>query len=198
MLLVTATAITIGLLAFHDHAGEDAEIAAGVLWLALAFAASAGLSRAFGGERDRRTLETILALPVERGTLYLAKVASSALTLLVVALVAVPAYFLFDGGALPPGFAVLMLVVVLGVVGLCAAGTMASALAAQARGRDLLLPVLLFPLVVPLLVAAVHGSHDALHGGGFAEWRGEVLLLAGYDVAFLAACTLLFDLALEA
>lgn len=198
MLLVGATAVTVGLLAFHDHAGGSADVASGLVWLALAFAASVGLGRAFGAERDGGTLETLLALPLERGTLYAAKAASGFALLLLVALVVVPAYFLVDGTGLPRQWGALALLVALGTLGLAATGTMASALAAQARGRDLLLPVLLFPLLVPLLVATVHGTHDVLHDEPFAQWRGEMLLLAGYDLAFLAASALLVDHALEA
>jgi heme exporter protein B len=198
MLLVGATALTIGLLAFHDHAGGSADVASGLVWLALAFAASVGLGRAFGAERDRGTLDTLLTLPVERGTLYLAKAASAFALLLLVAVLVVPAYFLVEGAAPPAQWPALALLVALGTLGLAATGTVASALAAQTRGRDLLLPVLLFPLVVPLLVATVHGTHDVLHGEPFREWRGEVLLLLGYDLAFLATSVLLIDHALEA
>ncbi len=197
MALVGFASVAVGLLAFHDAAAESAEVASGVLWIALSFAAALGLARAFGAEKDRGTLDTLLTLPIERGTVYLAKAASSFLLLLVVAFVTVPAYIFAAGLAVPAQWPALVALFVLGALGLAATGTMLSALAAQTRSRDLLLPVLMFPLLVPLLIATVHGTHDVLHGEPFSEWRSEILLLAGYDIAFLAASIPLFEAAVE-
>lgn len=194
VLLTGLLVVVVGLLAFHD-VEERASVAAGVLWIGLAFAASLGFARAFGAERDRGTLDTLLALPVERGHVYLGKVASSFLTVLVVALVLVPVYLVAGREPVPAQWPALLLLLALGALGLAATGGMLSMLAAQARSRDALLPVLLAPLAVPLLLAAVHGTMDLLANESFAQWRPELLLLVGYDVAFLAASTLLFEAA---
>lgn len=195
MMLVALVSLTVALLAFHDESGP--EVASGALWLALSFAAALGLARTFGAEHDRGTASTLLTLPVERGVLYLGKMAASFVLLLVVAAVVVPAFVLIAGTPLGPSAWGLVPLFVLGALGFAATGTTLSALAAQTRGRDLLLPVLLFPLLVPLLVATVHGTHDVLHGEPFAQWRPELLLLAGYDLAFIAASVPLFEFAVE-
>ena len=180
----------VGMLAL-DGVGDRAAVASAVVWIALAFASSLALARAFGAERDRGTLDTLLALPIDRVGLFVGKTVASLVVLVATALALVPAYLVASGDALPaPAFA---LFVLLGSIGLAATGTMLSALAAQARTRDLMMPVLLFPLLVPLLIAAVHGTQDVLRGLPFAEWRPELLLLMGYDVAFLAAGALLFE-----
>lgn len=180
----------VGILALHDVA-DPAVAASAVLWIALSFASAVGLARAFGTERDRGTLDTLLALPVDRASLFFGKTLASFALLLTVAFVVMPIHALITGEALAGP--ALVLFVVLGSLGLAAVGTILSALAAQARTRDLMLPVLLFPLLVPLLIAAIHGTLDVLHGEAFPEWRPELLLLAGYDLAFLAAGALLME-----
>lgn len=197
VLLVAFLVVAVGLLSFHE-VGARAAVASGVLWTGLAFAASLGLARAFGAERDRGTLDTLLTLPVDRSGLYLAKAVAGFLTILVVGLVVLPAYLVVSGDPWPPGWPALLALLVLGAAGLAATGTLLSVLAAQTRTRDLLLPVLLLPLLVPLLIAAVHGTLDVLGGAGFASYRPELMLLAGYDVAFLAASSLLFETAVGA
>jgi heme exporter protein B len=177
VLLIGFVVITLAFLAFHDVA-ERRAVAAGTVWLALAFASGVGMARAFGAEKDRGTLDVLLGLPIARGHVYLGKTAATFAMLLVVALITVPAYLLVSGESVPAaGWAALALFLVLGTLGLATTGTMLSVLTAQTRSRDVLLPVLLFPLLVPLL----------------ALWRAKALLLAGYDIAFLAASWLLFD-----
>lgn len=195
LLLLALLVGTVGLLAFHD-VEDHAVVASAVVWTSLSFAAALGLGRAFGAERDRGTLDLLLALPVERGSLYLGKALASYLLLLATALLTMPLYLLVSGDPLPQAWPGLLLLVALGCLGLAAVGTVLSLLAAQARARDLLLPALLLPLAVPVLISATHGTLDLLRGEAFAAWRPELALLAGYDLAFLAASTLLAEEAL--
>lgn len=190
LLLLTLLVGAVGMLAFHD-VHDRALVASAIVWTALAFGSALGLARAFGQERDRGTLDTLLALPIDRIALFAGKTAASLALLLATALVVIPAYSLASGELILG--APMLLFVLLGCVGLAATGTLASALAAQTRTRDLLLPVLLLPLLVPLLIAAIHGTQDTLRGEAFAEWRPELLLLVGYDLAFLAVGALLMD-----
>ena len=190
LLLLALLVGAVGMLSFHD-VHDRAVVASAVVWTALAFASALGLARAFGQERDRGTLDTLLSLPIDRVSLFAGKTAGSLALLLATALVLVPAYSLASGERLvAPAFVAFL---VLGCVGLAATGTMLSALAAQTRARDLLLPVLLLPLLVPLLIGAIHGTQDVLRGEPFSAWRPELLLLVGYDVAFLGAGALLLE-----
>ena len=195
LLLLALLVGTVGLLAFHD-VEDHAVVASAVVWTSLSFASALGLARAFGTERDRGTLDTLLSLPIDRAALFFGKATGSAALLFATALVVVPVYYIVSGDALPP--AAFLVFVALGAVGLALVGTIASALAAQARTRDLLMPVLLFPLLVPLLIAGIHGTQDVLHGAPFADWRPELMLLLGYDIAFAAVGALLFEQAVDA
>lgn len=192
VILTALLVVLAGALALHD-VHDRPVVAAGVLWMGLSFAAATGLARSFGSERDRGTLDLLLVLPTPRASVYLGKTLAGLAVLLVAALVVLPSYLLVSGDPIPTAWPGLALLVLLGCAGLAAVGTMLSMLAAQARTRDLLLPALLLPLAVPILISATHGTLDVLHGEPFAQWRPEVLLLLGYDVAFLAASSLLFD-----
>lgn len=192
VLLTALLVVLAGALALHD-VHDRPVVAAAVLWMGLTFAAATGLARSFGGERDRGTLDTLLVLPTQRASVYLGKATAGLALLLVAALVVLPCYLLVSGDPLPAAWPGLALLVLLGCAGLASVGTMLSMLAAQARTRDLLLPALLLPLAVPILISATHGTLDLLRGEPFAQWRPELLLLLGYDVAFLAASALLFD-----
>lgn len=196
-LLLGFLVVAIGLLAFRARAG-DPDVASGVLWIGLAFAASLGFGRAFLAEKDRSTWDALLALPVERGSLFLGKALANLGVLALVALVACPAYVAFAGAAFSPASLGLFAVVLaLGLVGLAAAGTILAALAAETRARETLVPVLLAPVALPLLVAGVSGTRDALAGAGFPDVQGEILLLLGYDLAVAAASWLLFEYVVE-
>lgn len=197
VVLTSLLVATVGLLAFHD-VHDEASVGAGVLWTSLAFASAIGLARAFGAENDRGTLDTLLALPISRASLLAGKIASGFALLAVAALVVTPVYLVAGDAAIPAAWPALLLVLALGGLGLATTGAMLSALSTQARSRDLLLPVLLFPLIAPLLIAAVHGTADILAGLPFAQWRPELLLLAGYDLAFLAVSMLLIEQAVGA
>lgn len=193
-LLVALLVAAVSLVAFHDVHDREA-VAAGTLWVALAFASAVGMARALGAEKDRGTLETLLVLPIERGSVYAGKALALLATLLVVALVVAPSYLVASGDAWPAQWPMLVVLVALGAVGLAAVGTVLSALVANTRTRDVLLPVLLLPVLVPLLLSGIHGTLDVLAGEPFAEWRPELLVLAGYDIIALAGGWLLFDAA---
>lgn len=197
MLVLALLVATVGLLAFRDAADAPA-VAAGVLWAGLAFAASLGYARSFLAERDRGTWDALLALPVERGTIYSGKVLVNYAVTLVVAALALPAYLFLAGHAVGlAGALIVALAVALGALGLAASGTILAALAAATRARETLLPVLLVPVVLPVLIAGVGVTRAALAGEGWPAVQGGILLLAGYDLAFLAASWLLFDVVAE-
>ena len=178
---------------------DTPERAAAVLWTGAVVAALVPLARSFTGEADRGTLDVLLALPVERGALLLGKALGNLVLTLAGVLVVLAAYLVLfaDAGAVVVG-PVLVPVLLLGALGISVVGSTLAAIAAQARGREALLPVLLFPLLLPVLLSAIPASIHALRGDHLADLAGELQLLAGYDLVFLAAGWLLFEHVLEA
>jgi heme exporter protein B len=183
--------------AFDLRVENVAEVAPGVLWVTVTFAGVLSLGRAFARERDRRTLDGLLLAPVDRSVLYLAKVAASFFAMLVVQLVAVPAFIaLFNVSVVLP---LLALGLLLGTLGLAGVGTLFAAIAAHTRAREVLLPLLLFPIQVPVILATVKTTGAAIRVPGteppeIGQWLG---LLVAFDALFLALSTLLFEYAIE-
>lgn len=187
---------------FHfglDRDSLDGELAAGVLWVTLLLAAVIGVSRLFAAEREEGGIEGLLLAPVDRTSLFLAKGAALFVYLVALELVAVPAFGLLLlgpdlGAALPELLAVLLLA----DVGLAAVGALVAALASETRARDLITPLLLLPLLVPLLIAAAQASEPLLRESATTEDLGRWLgLLSVYDVVFVLLSVAVFDYLLE-
>jgi heme exporter protein B len=183
--------------AFDLRVENVAEVAPGVLWVTVTFAGVLSLGRAFARERDRRTLDGLLLAPVDRSALYVAKVVASFASMLVVELVAVPAFVaLFNVRVELP---LLLLGLLLGTLGLAGVGTLFAAIAAHTRAREVLLPLLLFPIQVPVILATVKTTGAAIQVPGteppeVGQWLG---LLVAFDALFLSLSILLFEYAIE-
>ena len=170
-------------------------LAAGLLWVSLAFASTLGLNRSVSLERENNALDGLLLAPVDRSAIFFGKTLSNLTFTAVVALVLLPVFSLFyQQNMLNPR---LLLVVLLGLGAYTSLGTLLAALSIQTRTRDVLLPVLLYPLALPVLIAAVEASRGILAGQPWAELQSWVLLLVACNILFLAAGLLLFDTILE-
>lgn len=170
-------------------------VTSGVLWVTFAFAGTLGLNRSMAVERDRGCLDGLLLVPVDRSALYFGKVLGNLIFMLIVEAIILPVYsLLYDVNLFHPG---LMAVILLGSVGYVAVGTLLSTMAVQARTRDVLLPILLFPVVLPLLVAALKASNGFLQGFNMEEIWPWVYLLIAYDVIFIAVAFMVFDFVVE-
>jgi heme exporter protein B len=187
---------------FHfglDRDSLDGELASGVLWVTLLLAAVIGVSRLFAAEREQGGLDGLLLAPVDRTALWVAKAAALFLYLTLLELVAVPAFgLLLLGPDLLPALPILIPVLLLANVGLAAIGALVAALAVETRARELVVPLLLLPLVVPLLIAGASASEPLLRGSQQAEDLGRWLgLLSLYDVVFVLIAVAVFDFLLD-
>jgi heme exporter protein B len=171
-------------------------VAPGVLWVTVTFAGIISLGREFARERDRGTLDGLLLAPMDRSALYLAKVIKTVASMLVVEAVALPAFIgLFN---LAIDLPLLVLSLLLGTLGLAGVGTLFAAIAAHTRAREALLPLLLFPIQVPVILATVKSTGAAIRVPGLeppeiGQWLG---LLVAFDALFLGLSVLLFDYAI--
>jgi heme exporter protein B len=131
--------------------GDDPEAAAGLLWLAILFTALLGLGRAFVAEREQGVLDALVLAPCDRSAIWLGKVLATLAFLVLVELIALPAFELFFGGI----DATTVAAVALADVGICAVGILLAAMAVAGRARELLLPLLFLPLALPIVVGGV-------------------------------------------
>lgn len=172
-----------------------ATVTAGVLWVTFAFAGTLGLNRSMAMEKDRGCLDGLLLAPVDRSAIYFGKAIGNLIFMILVEVIVLPVYSvlyninLFQGG--------LLLVILLGSLGYVAVGTLLSAMAVQTRTRDILLPILLFPVAIPVLIAAVKSSTGFLQGLEMAEISPWLNLLLVYDVVFIAVAFMVFDYVVE-
>ncbi len=172
-----------------------ATITSGVLWVTFAFAGTIGLNRSMAMEKDRGCLDGLLLAPVDRSAIYFGKVLGNLAFMLVVAAIVLPTYSaLYNTNLFEPG---LLLVILLGSIGYVVVGTLLAAMAVQARTRDMLLPILLFPVVLPVLVAAVKASNGFLQALPWEEILPWMNLLIVYDVVFVAVSLMVFDYVVE-
>jgi heme exporter protein B len=187
------------ILIFNFSLELDAEarptITAGVLWVTFAFAGTLGLNRSMAMEKDRGCLDGLLLAPVDRSAIYFGKAIGNLIFMLIVEVIVLPVYSLLYGVNLfIPG---LLLIILLGSIGYVAVGTLLSSMAVQTRTRDVLLPILLFPLIIPVLIAAVKGSTGFLQGAASADILPWINLLIVYDVIFIAVAFMVFDYIVE-
>jgi heme exporter protein B len=188
------------LLLFSFAIGPSSEAlrtyAGGFLWLALMLSSTLSLAESFQSEMDERALEGLLLLPVSPRAIFYAKAVANALQLVLLGVGLVPVMVvLYD--AATPRLAGLLGVIVLGAAGLSAPGTLYAAMTAQARARQTLLPLLLFPLVVPVLLSAVKATSLLIQGDPMGQLRDWTLLLAIFDLVYWSLCGLLFERVVE-
>jgi heme exporter protein B len=181
---------------FDPTAAEARRFGAGLLWLAFLFAASLMLQPCFLREQTNDTLSALRLSVSDPFAILLAKLAANTLFLLVTELLMLPVFAIFYN--LPVGrvFGQLLLVFFLGSLGVSIAGTALSAISAQARMRELLLPLLLLPMLTPVLVASTEVTAGLLDVEPFMRWKG-VSFLATFDVVFLTALWLFGEYLLE-
>ena len=177
----------------------DGQLAAGVLTVTLLFAAMLGINRLFVAEREQGGFDAFLLAPVDRSALLVAKATALFLFLVVLEVIAVPAFgLLLLGPSLGPALPGLIAVLVLGDVALAVIGTLVSAIAVQTRARDLIGPIIGLPLLLPALIGMARGVGPLLvtHGSSAPPGRW-VAILALYDVVFALLSYAVFDFLLE-
>jgi heme exporter protein B len=191
-----ATALLLFSFAIGPNAAALREYAAGFLWLALLLSSTLTLSESFHAEMENRALEGLLLLPASPRALYYGKAVANAIQLIVLGIALVPVMIvLYDAGTtrLPT----LMLIIILGGAGLSAPGTLYAAMTSQIRAKQMLLPLLLFPLIVPVLLAAVKATSLAILGDPMEQGRAWLLLLLAFDGIYWSLCGLLFERVVE-
>lgn len=179
--------------AFDLRVDNKAAVAPGALWVAFVFASLLGLGRTIAAEREQGSLDRLLLSPVNRKAIYLAKLLGNVLFIGIVELVAVPVFaVLFD---VPLATGLLIPIVLLGTLGISAVGTLFSAMTAASQAREMLLPILIFPLIVPVVIGAVRATGSLMIAvSNEPPWLG---LIAAFDVIFLSISLLTFEYVVE-
>lgn len=199
MALFALVAMVIFQFAVGFRAGDAEAIAPGVLWATLALTAVLGVGRSFVAERDQGAIEALLVSPVPRPLIIIARVIALALFLAVVEIALVPLVILFFvEGATLADIAWLVPVLVIADIAIGLLGALLAALTVVARGRELLLPLMLLPALLPLVIAGA-GATEAVLGvtNDMAEYRGYLLFLTGYAIVFALVAVATYEHVLD-
>ena len=170
-------------------------IAPGVLWVAVVFGSVLGMTRSFAIEKENGNLQGLILAPVGRDAIFFGKMLSNFLFIMVVEIAVFPIFsVLYNLPLVSPG---MIIVAVLATLGISTIGTLLSAIAANTRAREVMLPVLFFPVVIPVILASVEATGILIDGAGFAKVTRWISLLVAFDAIFLVVCPFAFHLVVE-
>ncbi|RME84302.1 MAG: cytochrome C biogenesis protein [Caldilineae bacterium] len=195
MVVFAALALLIFNFAFELRIPNKSLVVPGILWVTVAFAGVLGLGRAFIAEKDKGSLAGLLLAPVDRSAVYFGKMLANLIFILVVEILILPLITVFFN--VPLITLPLLLILLLGTIGFAAVGTIFSALAVNTRAREVLLPVLLFPVLLPVLVAGIRTTIGLLEGDPLSDHLNWLQLIAFFDLLYLVVAFLTFDYVVE-
>lgn len=191
-----ATSLLLFSFSIGPNAAALRQYAAGFLWLAVLLSSTLTLNESYQAEMENRALEGLLLVPVSPRIIYYGKALANAMQLIVLGIALIPVMVvLYDAGTteIPR----ILLIIVLGAAGVSAPGTLYAAMTSQARSKQTLLPLLLFPLIVPVLLSAVKATSLAILGDPMSQGGSWITLLVAFNGIYWSLCGLLFDRVVE-
>lgn len=198
MLIFAIMVVVVFAFAFQPTKDLTQAVFPGMIWVAFTFAGMLGLNRAFVLERQQDCLMGLMLAPLDRAAIYFGKVMGTLFLMGVTEIIALPLFFVFFDYRLQGSLGLLLLVVFLGTLGFATVGTFLAAVAANSRTSEMLLPLILFPIIVPILIASVKATGIILTGTGLEnELATWLRLLIVYDLVFLMVPFMLFEYVLE-
>lgn len=168
-----------------------------MLWISFTFAGVLGLSRSFALEKEGGSITGVLLTPTDRSLVYFGKMTANMIFLFVVELLILPMFILFFNLDFTSALAPILLILFLGTIGFVSVGTLFSAMALNTRLREVLLPILLFPIIIPVIVASVKLTGAVLEGKTISSAEGALQLLISFDLIFLAVSAVVFEFVVE-
>jgi heme exporter protein B len=181
--------------AFDLRVAKAGTVAPGALWVVVAFAGMLGLNRSLTSEIDRGSFDALLLTPIDRSAIFLGKALGIIVFMFAIEAVILPLFVVFFN--LPFLQPTIIGIVALGTIGYGGIGTLLATMSSNTRLREVLLPVLLLPIAIPALLAAVKCTAGALDGREFAEWANWFGLLVAFDLVMLGASFLVYDFIVE-
>ncbi len=195
VLVFTLLVIVIFNFAFGASQETIELVAPGILWVTFAFAGVLSLNRSFIPEKEEGCLEGLMVCPISREAIYVGKMLGSLLFMLIIEAIALPIFaFLFNLDVLSLQ---LIVITVLTTIGFVAVGTLFSALAVNTKAREMVLPILFLPIVVPIIICAVKASGLVLSGESWIGVSSWLQIIAAFDVIFLVVSFLIFTYVIE-
>jgi heme exporter protein B len=171
--------------------------ASGILWVAFAFSGTLGLNRMFAAEKENSCLQGLLMVPVDRGIIYLGKMLAATVFMLISEVVIFVFTLIFFNLTVLKEIPYLALIFVVGSLGFTAVGTLLSAIAVNTKMREVLLPLILFPVILPILINAVEATSIVLNGEDYGALKLPLSVMSVFTIVFATIAFLLFEHVLE-
>lgn len=195
MIVFSLVAVFIFSIALDLSATNPLDTTPGLLWVTIAFAGTLGLNRSLAQEQENRCIDGLLLAPMDRSAIFFGKAFGNFVFMSVVELIVVPVFaVLFNVPLLRPSIG---LVIVLGTLGYAAVGTLFSTMAVNTRAREVMLPILLLPVSVPVFISAVNATGGFLTGDSVGDVANWLQLLIAYDAIIIAVSFMTFDFVVE-
>ncbi len=194
VLVFTLLVIIIFNFAFGGGQETIQTVAPGMLWITFTFAGVLSLNRSFIIEKEESCLEGLMLCPVSREVIYAGKMLASLLFMLIVETIALPIFAILFNLDISLQLIVITLITTIGFV---AVGVLFSALAINTKAREMVLPILFLPIVVPLIIAAVESSGLSLSGESWGKIASWLQIIGAFDIIFLVVSFLVFNYAIE-
>ena len=169
----------------------------GLLWIIILFVSSLGLHRMFVLEKEFDAFTLNLAAPIDRGTIFISKVVSGTILLLIAEIMIIPPFVVFMNLSIPSNWPIMMLILIIGDLGIMSIGAIISGLSMRAKLSEILFPILFFPLVSPHLIACVKATNYWFKGIPFINWQSWVYLIITFFIIFLLVGFMIFDFIAE-
>jgi heme exporter protein B len=197
MLMFALIVVVVFNFTFDPGSNVAAAAGPGILWVAFTFAGVLGLHRSMVHEVERGCLHGLMLAPVDRGLIFLGKAIGNAIFIFLIELPTFVLFAIFFNIDLTTGLDKLSVIFFLGTIGFAAVGTLLSAISVNTRTREIMLPILLFPIEIPVILSAVNATAGILKGQDWNALSGWLKLLAGFDLVFLLVCFVTFEYVLE-
>lgn len=195
MFVFALLAVIVFNFAFELRVPNMKMVAPGIVWVAVSFAGTLGLNRAFVIEQDKGSLAGLLLAPVDRSAIYFGKMLGNLLFIVVVEVILLPLVMVFFNLSLLTWEH--LVAIFLGTCGFAAVGTIFSAIAVNTRAREVMLPILLFPVLLPVLIAGVKLTGGLLDGEALASMSNWLRLIVLYNIGFTVLAYLTFGFVVE-
>jgi heme exporter protein B len=176
---------------------KASEVGPGILWVAFLFAGTIGLNRSFMLEKENGCIMGLMLVPADRTAIYFGKLISNLIFLSIMELFILPLFMIFFNIDLLSHLGPLLIVVFLGTLGFCALGTLLSSLSSNLNTREIMLPILLYPLLIPIVIGAVRMTGQILDGVELFDMMKWIGLTASFDIIYIGVSIMTIDHILE-
>tara|TARA_X000001036_G_scaffold107464_1_gene100603 strand:- start:1432 stop:2079 length:648 start_codon:yes stop_codon:yes gene_type:complete len=185
--------IMIFALSFNASQEINHAFSPGLLWIIILFISSLGLNRMFVLEKEFDAFTLTLAAPIDRGTIFVSKVISGTILLLIAEIMIIPPFIIFMNIAIPSDGHIMILILLIGDLGIMSIGAIVSGLSMRAKLSEMLLPILFFPLVSPHIIACVKATNYWFKGLSFINWQAWIYLMLSFVLVFFLLGFMIFE-----